>query len=616
MSGVQREYSYNAIMLSAFLAMLPASTVQAPLPEIKVQGRYLVDQSGKRVILNGTNLGSWLMLEMWMLRLSEAPNEFDDQHEMLETLRSRFGEEKTHALMETYRASWMTKRDWDLMKEYKFNVIRLPIDYRLLEDDAKPMQLRPNAFKWIDLAVKEAEQRGIYTILDLHGAPGGQGWEHHTGRSGQNKLWGSEEFQKRTVWIWKELAKRYGKRSSVVAYDVLNEPWGGKRKEIATVFEKILKGIREVDADTLVYAPGYYDDFEHFPIPRQVGWKNVGVTMHFYPGLFGDEESPWAHARHFKRVEQFFENRLNAYQTPMLVGEMNVVLTKNGGAEMMRHAFDLYNRLGYQTTMWSHKVMEPNGLSEGGSWGMVVNRDPYKAPNFKSASYEELMAWAKSFATMPLQTYTQLRDVLTAKNPKLTPVPVITDWRAKAPDTDEVAGFKKVDIGGAIKGGLVAAPGGVLKLYGGGMDIWADRDQFRYLYASDLNNFTISTEVQSLENTNGFAKAAILVRSGLKSDSATVLVSVFPNGVAQVAIRKVDGGMMEGVHTVEPGKMPRKLGIVWRDGKATVSVDGNPVYTSEKMAWGDKVYAGVGSLSHEPARLAEAVFKDLKLVRE
>ena len=67
MSGVQREYSYNAIMLSAFLAMLPASTVQAPLPEIKVQGRYLVDQSGKRVILNGTNLGNWLMLEMWML---------------------------------------------------------------------------------------------------------------------------------------------------------------------------------------------------------------------------------------------------------------------------------------------------------------------------------------------------------------------------------------------------------------------------------------------------------------------------------------------------------------------------------------------------------------------
>ena len=95
----------------------------------------------------------------------------------------------------------------------------------LLEDDATPGQLRPDAFRWLDRAIAMAAQAGIYVIVDMHGAPGGQSNDQCTGHGGQNKLW-LPENRKRAAFLWKKIAERYRDNPTVAAYDLLNEPYG------------------------------------------------------------------------------------------------------------------------------------------------------------------------------------------------------------------------------------------------------------------------------------------------------------------------------------------------------------------------------------------------------
>ena len=67
---------------------------------------------------------------MWMLAVDEQ--EFPDQHTLEANLVERFGADTKHRLMELYRASWITPRDFDLIRSFGFNVVRVPIDHRLV----------------------------------------------------------------------------------------------------------------------------------------------------------------------------------------------------------------------------------------------------------------------------------------------------------------------------------------------------------------------------------------------------------------------------------------------------------------------------------------------------
>lgn len=50
----------------------------------------------------------------------------------------------------------------------------------------------------------------MYTILDLHAAPGGQNFDWHSDNNmPEALLFEYKEFQDRTVRIWEALAERY-----------------------------------------------------------------------------------------------------------------------------------------------------------------------------------------------------------------------------------------------------------------------------------------------------------------------------------------------------------------------------------------------------------------------
>ena len=173
---------------------------------IQLKNGKITNSNNETVFLKGCNLGNWLMLEMWMLNYTDRG--IKDQYEFIKTLEDRFGQNKAETLMDIYRSNWVKEQDFDIIKSFGMNTIRLPFDYKLLMDsDSKPFHLKEDAWEWLDLAIEMAKKRDLFIIFDMHGAPGRQSGMDHSGRVGYNKLWSNKNFQEQTAWLWKKISK-------------------------------------------------------------------------------------------------------------------------------------------------------------------------------------------------------------------------------------------------------------------------------------------------------------------------------------------------------------------------------------------------------------------------
>ena len=126
--------------------------------------------------------------------------------------------------------------------------------------------------------------------------------------------------------------------------------------------------------------------------------------MHFYPGLFGNGvPKPYTHVDYFRNGLQDWIKKMEEFQSPLLVGEWNVVHKTAGGGEMMRRYSDFYEKLNWPATMWSYKVLTNNGGIPEGSWGMVTNSDPLIHVDIASANYNEINNWFQSLESMKIE---------------------------------------------------------------------------------------------------------------------------------------------------------------------------------------------------------------------
>jgi endoglucanase len=424
----RRHAGPSSLLAAVFLTAAAAGVVAAAAPAdapgwIATRGTEFVDAEGRPVILRGCNLGNWLLLEMWMLAIDE--DVFPDQHSFEANLTTRFGEAEKDRLMELYRASWITPRDFELVRSFDFNVVRLPFNHRLVEDPAAPGTCQEAGLAWLDRAIAMAEAAGLHLILDMHGVPGGQSIDHPTGRVGQNRLWSDPDCVRRTAALWRAIAHRYRDRPAVAGYDLINEPYSDMktdvRPQLKPIFEAIYRAIREVDDRHIVFAPaplwgghGCYGD------PHEQGWTNVAFTEHHYPGLFGSPATRETHAAFIRRTLPAKQAELEAVNTPLLVGEWNPIFERLGGGDLARRYFDEYARRGWAATIWSYKLLHREGGVIDDNWYLVSNARPLELPDFQTADVAAIAAFFRSLATMEYVVDEPLRQALTRE----TAVPV------------------------------------------------------------------------------------------------------------------------------------------------------------------------------------------------
>jgi endoglucanase len=595
---------------------LAAANPAADLPWIRTSGNRFVTGAGEPVLLRGCNLGNWLLLEMWMLAVDER--EFPDQHAFEVNLVERFGKAEKHRLMELYRANWITPRDFDVIRSFGLNAVRVPFDHRLVEDEEYPGTCHEEGLAWLDRAVEMAETAGIHLILDMHGVPGGQSIDHPTGRIGQNRLWSDPDCVARTASLWRAIAKRYRDRPSVAGYDVINEPFGDMktdvRPQLRLIFEQIYRAIREVDEWHVVFAPaplwgghGFYGN------PHEHGWTNVAFTEHHYPGIFGSPSTQRTHADFIQRVLPEKQAELLAVETPMLVGEWNPVFERLGGGNLTRLYFDEYGRLGWAATMWSYKLLDRRGGVIDDNWHLVSNARPLEPPDFRSASKAAIADYFRSFATMEYVIDEPLRQALTRADPVAVPLPVLPRPLPVPPHDDAIPGWTPTDIGDAVPGGQRLDADGALTVYGGGSDIWGEADSFRFVHRPETGDFTLTATVTSLADTHDFAKAGLMVRGDLSPKAAHVMVHVIPTGRVMLGHRDRPGGRMT-EESVDSGPLPVQLRLSRRGdlliGEYAAAGHGwrriGAPLTVPPLAGPCPV--GIAVLSHRREGLAEAIF--------
>ena len=367
----------------------PAFAEPAPREEtfskLRAEGTIWMNEQDEKVSLRGVNLGNWLMMEMWMFGNDQIFGQgIVDQCTFEDALVARFGEAEKDRLFKVHRDSWITEKDWDFMEDAGFNVVRIPFPYDLIEDDDNPKTLKPDAWHYLDWSIAEAKERKMYVILDLHGAAGRQGWEHHSGCAGKNELWGSETYRDRTIWLWEQIAQKYKDEDAIAGYGLLNEAWGASPKVMSEFGIDLYHAVRRYDDEHIVILPGHSEDggFTVYGDPLDSGMENVAFEMHYYPGIFGWGDIGYKTHRDWldcgvsgvDGICSVAKRSQDAY-TPLLIGELQpwTSLGELGG-EITRATFDRYNELNWAATAWSLKTVSGSGGQGAGRWGLMTNK--------------------------------------------------------------------------------------------------------------------------------------------------------------------------------------------------------------------------------------------------
>lgn len=336
---------------------------------LKVNGTQIRKQkeTGDIVYLRGTNAGGWLVQEDWM-----NPTNASDQKTMMTTLANRFGASKRDELVSTYENNYWTTQDFDNCAEMGMSVIRLPFTYMNLCDDNG--NLKSNAFDRLDWFVQNCSQRGMYVILDMHGAFGSQNGMDHSGEINDGKqLYYNQSNKDKTLNLWKKIAEHFKGNPAVAAYDILNEP-GIKAAATYSLhwdfYNEIYNTIRSKDSNHIIIMESCWDA-DNLPRPSQYGWTNVAYEYHYYP--WSAQNSSDAQKSYFSSKVSDIAN--HNYGVPTFVGEF----TCFEQAEGWKAAMSTFNGQGWHWTTWSYKV------TGNSSWG-IYNHNPEKVDIYNDSA--------------------------------------------------------------------------------------------------------------------------------------------------------------------------------------------------------------------------------------
>lgn len=271
-----------------FLAALILSsgihpTTLAQTKFVTTRGKEFIGPDGQPLLLKGINLGNWLLPEGYMFKFK-----FANSPRLIETVLNQLvGEDEAKRFWKTYRDNYITADDIRFIKQSGLNSIRVPFNYRLFVTDDEPPGMNGPGYEMLDRIVKWCKSEGLYVILDMHAAPGGQTGDNIDDSWGYPFLFESEQSQDLTIKIWQTIADRYKDEPTVLGYDLLNEPipqyfdTASLFPRLEPLYRRMVAGIRKVDRNHIVFLGGaqWNTNFKVFGPPFD---SKLAYTFHKY----------------------------------------------------------------------------------------------------------------------------------------------------------------------------------------------------------------------------------------------------------------------------------------------------------------------------------------------
>ena len=171
----------------------------------------------------------------------------------------------------------------------------------------------------------------------------------------------------------------------------------------------------------------------------------------------------------------------------------------------------------------------------------------------------------------------------------------------------------------ASVGSFVEGPTGTYTMTGSGADIWAvngvEADEFHYAFKMLAGAGSMVARIQSVDNTNVWAKAGVMIRETLNPDSSHAMMVVTPAQGASFQRRPGTGATSlntDDATIVAPYwvKIERDLA-----GNFTGSISPNgstwTMVGTENVQMGANAYIGLAVTAHDAALTCQAVFSDV-----
>ena len=172
----------------------------------------------------------------------------------------------------------------------------------------------------------------------------------------------------------------------------------------------------------------------------------------------------------------------------------------------------------------------------------------------------------------------------------------------------------------ASTGSFVEGPAGTYTMTASGADIWlvngAEADEFHFAYKILTGAGSIVAKVNSVDNTNVWAKAGVMIRETLNPDSAHAMMIVTPASGVSFQRRPATGDTSAG-DTVASIAAPHWVKIdrtISGSFTAYHSANGTTwetVGTPQSIPMGSNVYIGLALTSHDAALTCQAVFSNV-----
>ncbi|MFC4336601.1 cellulase family glycosylhydrolase [Salininema proteolyticum] len=362
------------VMVGTLIAGFAGALTRGPAPE--VSPRLLTDSEGRTLFLRGFNTASSAKNPTGLADLTEE----------------------------------------DVAREYSdmgTNFVRLLLQWQAVEPE--PGEIDQDYLDEVEKRVGWYEKRGYHVMLDMHqdlystytssehvagnGAPEWATqndrlpvaedldmWELYYLEPGVirsfDNFWGTSDndldLMDHYAKSWGAVAERFADNEAVLAYDLMNEPWGGtlqaaefERGPLAEFYRRSIAEIRQSDSDTWLFVEpqavgvnwGMTSALPAFDDPRD-GEDRIGFAPHLYP-LPMDLGKSYASAKEevddaLATWEDSVLRTAERLDAPVILGEFGLDATAPGALDYVDAVIDMTERTGMGYAYWSN---------DPGSWG-------------------------------------------------------------------------------------------------------------------------------------------------------------------------------------------------------------------------------------------------------
>lgn len=326
-----------------------------------------IRRNGTPFLLRGFGLGGWLLPEGYMWKLFTKCDRPRRMEAMLQTL---CGQNYAEGFWRQYYDTYITRTEIEYIARHGFNSVRLPLNARhLCHYENGLLVFTPDTIQRVDDCIRWCREFGLYVILDMHAAPGGQtGQNIDDSEHDKPELFLCDGYADTLTQLWAMLAHRYRDEAAVAGYDLLNEPlpnWNAQYNHLVLpLYRKIMAAIRNADDHHIILLEGVHwaTDFSIFDAmsPEEAAENQVVLQFHkYWNPPDADSLAPFLACA----------KRLNA---PLYLGESG-----ENNLDWYTTLFPLCERLGIGWSFWSFKKMDnrnsPITFAQPNGWDMLTS---------------------------------------------------------------------------------------------------------------------------------------------------------------------------------------------------------------------------------------------------